>query len=404
MELTLEQNAQLQHQLSIANDKVSRIEREKAMLEQKLNDMKEYMLDSERVRKEALENAKAAIFDAGAKLSRNLLDEHKKEAEAARETVNKQFTETTSKLYENFENITKTVSILKEQVNESRSTVDIVQKALFSPTGAGSLAEITLENLLKNSGLLDKKDYFMQYHTPGINQTLRPDAIVFLPGGNVIVIDSKASKFFMEIAAAITEEELEIATFKLKTSMRNHVKTLYNKDYKDAIKQLLDHKVNHISTIMFLPSESALEKLQQIDNEFILKAWEQNIFPAGPTGLVNILSHAKYQISQSEQNENYQAILSEVSSLMTNFVSLYDHARKVGSNIQSAMVNFDKFAGSFNSKILAKARKIISLGINLQGSKTLPTTLERYQIISSNKNSMIEIESENDEENLLTEE
>ncbi|KJW01943.1 rmuC family protein [Orientia tsutsugamushi str. Sido] len=45
------------------------------------------------------------------------------------------------------------------------------------------LAEITLENILKASGLRVKYDFIMQCNlTDENNMRLRPDALIFLPG------------------------------------------------------------------------------------------------------------------------------------------------------------------------------------------------------------------------------
>ena len=75
----------------------------------------------------------------------------------------------------------------------------------------------------------------------------------------------------------------------------------------------------HISMIMFLPSETALEKLRELDSEFMDKAWKNHIYPAGPIGLVNILSHAKFQIVENKQVENYKVIIEEINAILSTF-------------------------------------------------------------------------------------
>ena len=65
--------------------------------------------------------------------------------------------------------------------------------------GAGKLAEITLENILKASGLKNGLDFSMQYNLSGEhNNKLRPDAVIFLPSNNIMIIDAKASKFLID--------------------------------------------------------------------------------------------------------------------------------------------------------------------------------------------------------------
>ena len=365
------------------------------LLSQQNEQMNVRIKEWELMREKTIEHAKAAIFEVGGKLSSKLLEDHKRETEEAQKKNQQKFIETTEILNKQFENIVNSVSNLGEQVRDSKQTVDIVRQALLSPSGAGNLAEITLENILKNSGLISGLDYIMQYSFKSVvdDESLRPDAIIFLPGDNLMIIDSKASKFFTEIAENQNDQLLKD---KLSFSMRNHIKQLSSKNYQDKIKENIKDKqaLNHVSMIMFLPSETALETLRLCDNEFMDKAWQNQIYPAGPIGLVNILSHAKFQIMHDNQVKNYNIIINEVSSLLGNLSVLYEHARKLGLALQSASVNFDKFAGTFNSRIVSKAKKLANLGIVSSNKKLIPNLIERYQVVNAEK-------IENDEQEVI---
>ena len=263
----------------------------------------------------------------------------------------------------------------------------MVYKALLAPNTVGGLAEITLENILKSSNLMVNIDYQMQYSiTDQDNNRLRPDAVIFLPGDNILVIDSKASKFFLELGQAKDELSANEIKQKIKTTMRNHL----------SLK-----KINHISTVMFLPTETSIEHLQDIDNQFISDAWQNNIFPAGPIGLVNILAHSKFQISEGRKNENYHEIIEEVSNLLYNIANLAGHAKKLGSSINNAMGFYDKFAASFNMNLISKSKRLEKLGVTVKSNKQIPEKIDRYQVISGNKITMIEgeiAEGENENE------
>lgn len=354
---------------------------------QEMTALEKRMTDWEGSRAEAIGHAKAAIFEAGSKLSEQLLEQHKTETKESREKIAK----TTSELQNQFEKILNTVAIMDSEIKSSKQTVELVKNSLLTPTGAGNLSEITLENILKASGLSRDRDYIMQYSlTPHDQGKLRPDAVVFLPSNNILIIDSKASKFFVELAEATEENKVNVQT-QLKQTMRNHTKQLASKDYQEALRQHLhNHEINHIISVMFLPSESAIEKLGQIDKEFIEKSWQQDIFPVGPTGLVNILSNAKFQISRMKQEQNQQLIIEEVRKLLNAFTVFAEYARKIGNSLQSASSNYDKLASSFNGNLLPKARNLEKLGVHVQKSKTLPQALDRLTIISSEKMPLIE--------------
>jgi DNA recombination protein RmuC len=358
---------------------------------QAMQEMEKRMADWEASRLEAINHAKAAIFEAGTKLTHQLLEQHKTETKESQTKIS----QTTSELQTQFEKILSSVAILDNEIKTSKQTVEIVKNSLLSPGGAGSLAEITLENILKASGLEPGRDFIMQYSIAADhdNSKLRPDAVVFLPANNALVIDSKASKFFTELAQADSPEAEQAIFAQLKTTMRNHLKSLTGKDYKEALRNhLKEHNIQHIASIMFLPSEAAVEKLGKIDHDFMTKAWEQEVFPVGPTGLINILSHAKFQTATHKQAENHHIIIEEIRKLLNSFVTLSEFAKKVGGSLQNATNNYDKFAASFNSSLLPKARNLEKLGIHLQKNKSLPTSLDRLTVISSNKMALIDVE------------
>jgi DNA recombination protein RmuC len=389
------------------NESKSLLEKELIITKCQLDESSRKIEQWHQTKDEAMQYAKAAVFEVGNQLSAKLLEEHKRETQDAQKNSKEKIDETTTKIDQQFQSLVNIVSALNGQVKDSKDTVDLVKRALLSPTGAGALAEITLENILKSSGLISGVDFIMQYSINDNleNHRLRPDAIILLPAGNIMIIDSKASKFFTELASDADNKEI-IA--KLKSSMRNHLKELSAKDYKEAVKTSLNKAkftkdIKHISNIMFLPTESALEKLQTYDPEFMQKAWELGIFPAGPVSIINILSHAKFMISEEKQQHNHEVIIEEVRKLLASISVVFDHIKRVGQNIQSAASNYDKLAGSFNSNILPKTRNIQKLGVTTPHNKTINTYLERYQIVSTS-DVLIEVPSAEAESDKLLEE
>ena len=383
-------NSELQQLYNIEVEAKFLSMQKEALALQKIDSLQEQMKAWEEHKLQSIENAKAAIFDVGNKLSNQLIEEHKRESEAHKKEAQKRFHNTTENLYKDFSKLTEVISSLKEQVTTSHNTTDMVYKALLSPNTVGGLAEITLENILKSSNLMANIDYQMQYSiTDQDNNRLRPDAVIFLPGDNVLVIDSKASKFFLELGQSKSLGHEQEIKQKIKNTMRTHLKSLASKDYRQAIANHLKiRKINHISTVMFLPTETAIEQLQGIDNQFIADAWQSNIFPAGPVGLVNILAHSKFQISEERKNENYHAIIEEVSSLLYNIANLAGHAKKLGNSIHNS---------------ISRSKKLEKLGIAVKTNKQMPEKLERYQVISGSNLTMIEAETNSEEDEVSDE-
>jgi DNA recombination protein RmuC len=355
-------------------------------LELKVQSMHEFekrVSDWESSRQEALTQTKAAIFETASKLSEQLLEQHTVKTQEAEVRVGKAAQE----LQNQFESVVKSVAVLHSEIKSSKDTVEYVKTALLSPTGAGNLSEITLENLLKASGLEHERDFFMQYsfNIKGIDnkERLRPDAIVLLPNNNLLVIDSKASKYFLELGDKSDEQRKQLEQ-RLKNSMYTHLRSLHSKGYKDFLLEHFKDK-NHISSVMFLPSEACVERLSSVCREFMLQAWAKDIFPMGPAGLINVLAYAKFQIAAVRQSENQRLILEEVRKLLGSLQNMHEHTRKVGYSIYAACGHFDKLAASFNANLLPKARALEKLGLSLPKAKAMPGDLDRLKFIGATK-------------------
>ncbi|WP_342270929.1 DNA recombination protein RmuC [Candidatus Tisiphia endosymbiont of Parasteatoda lunata] len=369
----LEENKQNQ---ILQQEKISYIQKIE-QLSSKVDYQNQLIAEADKARQESYVSAKNALFDLGNELSKQLIEIHRRENQEARELSEKNISGATSKFNNEFERLINMVGSLSRDIEQSKGTVDIIKQSLLSPSGAGLLAEITLENILKSSGLRSNLDFIIQYSvTTTDNLKLRPDALVFLPSGNLMVIDAKASKFLVDLGQDSSN---------LSKTMNNHLKSLNSKDYAENILASFQDKKEHfanIVTLMFVPTEQAIEKILIADNNFLQKAWENNIFPVGPAGLMNMLSFAKFQISDYRRSENHKLIIEEVRKLLTSIASLAEHSQKLGNNIQHIVNNYDKFAASFNRHFLSKARNIQKLGIDI-GNKTIQHPIERYQLVSS---------------------
>jgi DNA recombination protein RmuC len=341
--------------------------------------------ESDKSRQESYIAAKNSLFDLGHQLSKQLIETTRRETREARELSEKNIASSANKFNSEFERLINMVGSLSKDIEQSKGTVDIIKQSLLSPSGAGLLAEITLENILKSSGLRPNLDFVIQYSVTGSdNSKLRPDALIFLPSGNLMVIDAKASKFLVDLGQD---------SGNLSKTMNNHLRSLNSKDYAENILASFQDKKEdfaNIITLMFVPTEQAVEKIIVADNNFLQKAWENNIFPVGPAGLMNMLSFAKFQISDYRRSENHKLIIEEVRKLLTSISLLADHSHKLGNNIQHLVSNYDKFAASFNRHFLSRARNMQKLGIDI-GNKTIQQPIERYQLVSS-KSEIIDVE------------
>jgi DNA recombination protein RmuC len=348
------------------------------------------MADFDRLKPEIVQAATAAALATGHELSSKLLADHKRENEAARKEAETRVKEHSATLVTQVNEIAKAVQELHGQLKDKGRTLDTLWRALSSPGGAGQIAEIGLANTLKSFGLEMGRDFVLQQTTQDEDgRKLRPDAVVFLPGNSVLVIDCKASKFLLDIAAAEgTEAEAE-AYRNLARTMNLHLRALAEKDYVSAVKTALrqagrGEEIAKSLSVMYLPNEAALEKLNRADPEFLMKARAAQIIPAGPAGLHCAVSLASAEINLMRQVENQSRIVEAAEALVDSIGIALSHAAQIGKGLKGAAESFSRFANSINQRVLPRARKLNQLG--LQPGKAIPGNLPTYTVSGHDDN------------------
>ena len=362
-------------------------ERDLATARQQVLDRERRLADFELLKHEHLVATKAALLETGQQLSSKLLDDHKRESAEAKKESEERVRQASADLVKHMGELAKTVHQLSGQVQQKGETLDTLWRALSSPGGAGQLAEVGLAHTLQSFGLELGRDFLLQHTTEDAEsgRRLRPDAVLFLPGDSVLVIDCKASKFLVEIARAEGTAEEESAYRNLARSMNQHLRALAEKDYKGAIlaawrQSGRSQEIARIFSVMYLPNEAVLEKLHRADPEFVRKAREKEIIPAGPAGLYCVISIASTEINILRQVDNQKRIVEMTQSLLDGVTVVLSHAAAVGRGIRSSAESFAKLTASVNQRLLPRARNLAKLG--MLPSKELPANLPSYAVHS----------------------
>ena len=386
-----------------ARTEAARAATDAALARQQVDAVRAQMADWEKTRAEFLETTKSSVFQTAQQLSSKLIEDHKRETAEAKLAAQKLVDETTAALKGQMQGLSDGVSQLKGQVSEKAQMLDTIQRALSSPGGAGYFAEIGLANTLKSFGLEQGRDFVLQQTVYGAEaeRRLRPDAIVFLPGDAVLVIDSKASKHLLDLAEAEGTEGEAVAYQSLARTMNQHLKDLADKDYRGAIqagfrKSGREGEVSRVLSVMYLPNEAAIEKLGRADAEFARKASAVQIIPAGPAGLACIIGFAAVEISLMRQIENQARIVGAAEKLLESLGVAVGHAASVGRGIKQAADGFAKLTATVNGRLLPRARQMQQLG--LRPGKPVPGNLGAYQVIDAGAEQLIEGEATDLEE------
>src|SRR5665213_1172622 len=359
-------------------------ESELAVTREKLAEAANRLPDFERLRQDSLQAAQAAMHKTALDLSSKLLEDHKREAVAAKQASELRLKEVAQPLVDHAAKLDAAVAALNSQLQDKGKTLDTVMRALSSPGGAGAIAEVGLANTLKSFGLEEGRDYVLQFSAPGeaSGQRLRPDAVVFLPDDTMLVIDCKASKAILDIAEAEGKEAEAAAYRGLAGTMNTHLKALASKDYESAVQSACRAagrgESADIRSVMYLPSDLTLDKLCRADGEFRRKAQNLNIMPAGPGTLHALVSFAAGNIRRQRQDENQARIIETAGALLDSVRIALEFAAKAGKGIETAASSFADFARSVNKRLLRNAGKLDRLGV--RAPKPLPASVPVYEV------------------------
>ena len=376
-------------------------ERQVALAQHEVRAGERRMADWETAHKQSVLAAKAAVQETATAVSNKLLTDHKREAEEAKKQSEALVQKTTQKLFDDFKGVASSVEALRGQLLKNDEAVDTVYRALSNPGGAGRFAEIGLENTLKNFGLMPGQDFVMQYAAAGDEDggSLRPDAVVFLPREEALVVDSKASKFVMDLAEAEGETAEAEAAAKLAGTMNQHLKELASKPYRKAVTAAYERserpgKLRRVVSVMYLPNEAALEKLRDADPDFMDKAHRQDIIPVGPSGLAALMSISRFEIDQAKQEENHEHIIEAAGNLLESVSVVLGHMEGMGKSLKSAAAKYQEMTASMNSRFLPRARRMAKLGVRPDKAEALNRALPAFQVLEHHGDATVEVEAE----------
>ena len=225
----------------------------------------------------------------------------------------------------------------------------------------GDAGEMLLETILENSNLVRGIHYESQYNIKDeAGNNLRPDAVVFLPEGKRIVIDSKMSlTAYMDYLGADDAEAAERALTAHIQSVRRHFRELGAKEY-----QRLFESPDFV--IMFIPSESAFLTAMRTDSSIWSDAYSQKVIISSPTNLFALLKLVDDLWKRNEQSKNTAKIV-EVATKLYNQLSAFEKdLDAVGDALGKARASYDsayKRLGSGNNNIFTLGERMKKLGL-----------------------------------------
>ena len=255
------------------------------------------------------------------------------------------------------------VAVTAGQQRVSDEASKLVSALRSSGKTSGSWGEQQLRNVLEMAGLREAIDFTVQTSIASDTGAKRPDAIINLPGGRQLIIDSKCSlNDYLSAGEADNEDGRRAAYKRHAAAVRTHAKGLGEKAYWKDFGQSADF------VVMFLPGENFLSAALEHDLSLFTWASEQRILLAGPTNLLAIAKIVALTWQQDQQSKEWREIGKLGADLHAALATMADHVAGIGKNLGQAVGAYNSFVGSLEGNVLPKARRFTELGVE-EGKK-----------------------------------
>jgi DNA recombination protein RmuC len=237
----------------------------------------------------------------------------------------------------------------------------------------GNWGELILEKVLERSGLVRDVEYKSQVVTSNADgETIKPDFVVFLPDNKHLIIDAKVSlTAYEQMVNAASDEERSMYLKEHVASIKNHVKTLSDKNYYSSGKFTTPDFV-----LLFMPMESAFSVAIQYDAELFNYAWDRRTVLVSPTTLLATLRTVASLWKIENQNRNALEIAERAGALYDKFEGLMKDLIDVGKKMDDSKSAYEEAMKKLytgNGNLIRRVEQIKTLGAKT--TKQLPPTL-----------------------------
>lgn len=265
---------------------------------------------------------------------------------------------------------TKAEALLDDQINRLKGANESLTNALRKPVVRGSWGEMVLENALENAGLQAGIDFVLQHHTDGEEGPKQTDALINLPKGRKLVIDSKnLMESYVAMASANDEAEKADLSEKHAKSLRSHIKALSGKEYWRRYEGL-------DCVFLFIPHDGMYHAAIRDEAELIREANDKRVFICNPMTLVPLLRAVRHVLDQEKLNQCAEEISKVGGELYGDVARFAENMAKIGGRLKSTVTAYNDAIPGLDRFIVSRSRALKHLGAWKGAEAELPEVIE----------------------------
>tara|TARA_R110000782_G_scaffold78276_2_gene154946 strand:+ start:98412 stop:99824 length:1413 start_codon:yes stop_codon:yes gene_type:complete len=242
------------------------------------------------------------------------------------------------------------------QVREE--TAKLVNALQAAPKTRGRWGEQQFKNLIEIAGLSAFVDFSEEVSVNVDEGRLRPDFIIRLPGDQQLVVDVKcALNGYLQAVEQTDPVKRDGFMIDHAKAVRGHAEALGRKAYWEQFDKAPDF------VIMYIPGDNFVTAALEADMELWERAAKNRVIICGPATFLPLARTLASHWRQAKMHDQAKMVGQLGKDLYDRLAVAATHLKRLGSGLNSAVENYNKFVGSFDRNVLSSGRKFRDLDI-----------------------------------------